>query len=75
MAYDPDLDKVVKEFTHENGLCVSINRYNGGDEKVQIGPRVIGKGTIAEKKVKAGRLSKEEFEWVCSLREKIEKCL
>ena len=42
MAYDPEMDKVLKKWKcNETGLVVSINRYGAGEAKVQIGPRIL----------------------------------
>ena len=41
MPYDPDKDEVLKQWhCEETGLMVSIQRYDGGEAKVQIGPRI-----------------------------------
>ena len=40
MPYEPDKDKVIKEWKcEETGLIVSINQYGDGEPKLQIGPR------------------------------------
>jgi len=42
MAYDPELDKVLKKWKcEETGLLISINQYGNGEPKVQIGPRIL----------------------------------
>ena len=66
MPYDPNLDKVLKQWKcEETGLAVSINRYGDGEAKVQIGPRLLQKkdGT-PRAPVKAGRLTIEDLLWL-----------
>ena len=39
MAFDPDKDKVLKAWKcEETGLIISINQYDKGQPKLQIGP-------------------------------------
>ena len=66
MAYDPEMDKVLKKWKcDETGLVVSINRYGAGEAKVQIGPRVLLKKDGTERApVKAGRLTIEDLSWL-----------
>ncbi len=65
MAYDPEMDKVLKKWKcNETGLIVSINRYGDGEAKVQIGPRILLKKDGSERApVKAGRLTIEDLIW------------
>jgi hypothetical protein len=66
MPYDPNLDKVLKQWRcEETGLAVSINQYGDGEAKVQIGPRLLMKkdGT-PRAPVKAGRLTIEDVLWL-----------
>lgn len=65
MAYDPEKDKVLKNWKcNETGLIVSINRYGDGEAKVQIGPRILLKKDGSERApVKAGRLTIEDLIW------------
>jgi hypothetical protein len=65
MAYDPEMDKVLKTWKcNETGLVVSINRYGTGEAKVQIGPRILLKKDGTERApVKAGRLTIEDLMW------------
>ena len=65
MAYNKDLDKVLWEGriegdTEGKALMVSVHSYNGGDAKLQIGPRVYVKRDGSDGFGKAGRLSLEE---------------
>ena len=42
MPFDPEKDKVLKKWKcEETGLLVTINQYNEGEAKVQIGPRSV----------------------------------
>jgi hypothetical protein len=59
MAYDPEMDKVLKTWKcNETGLVVSINRYGAGEAKVQIGPRILLKDIIDEVKDEMTNLAK-----------------
>lgn len=71
MAYDPAKDKEIKSWKHKDGLCVSVYQYNGGEPKVQIGPRVFTKTNGTTGYGKAGRLTLEEFVWVVTLNQEI----
>ena len=66
MPYDPNLDKVLKQWKcEETGLVVSINRYGEGEAKVQIGPRILMKKDGSPRApVKAGRLTMEDLMWL-----------
>ena len=66
MPFDPEKDKVLKRWKcDETGLVVTINQYNEGQPKVQIGPRVLLKQDGSERApVKAGRLSMEDIMWL-----------
>lgn len=66
MPYDPSKDEVIKSWRcAETGLIVSINRYNGGEAKLQIGPRILQKQDGSDRApVKAGRLSIEDVMWL-----------
>ena len=65
MPFDPDKDKIVKMWKSEDtGLVVSINRYNEGEAKVQIGPRIFVKKDGSESQRRAGRLSIEDVLWL-----------
>lgn len=65
MAYDPEKDKVLKNWKcEETGLVVTINQYGDGEPKVQIGPRILLKKDGTERApVKAGRLTIEDMMW------------
>ncbi len=64
MPFDPDKDKILKKWKcEETGLVVSINQYDKGEPKLQIGPRVITKKDGGEAQRKAGRLTIEDLMW------------
>ncbi len=65
MAFDPDKDKMLKQWKcEETGLLISINQYGDAKPKVQIGPRILKKidGTDRAPS-KAGRLTVEDMEF------------
>ena len=65
MPFDPSKDEIIKQWRcEETGLVVSINRYNQGEAKVQIGPRTFIKKDGSESQRKAGRLSIEDMLWL-----------
>jgi hypothetical protein len=66
MPYEPEKDKILKKWKcEETGLVVSINQYDQGQPKVQIGPRVLLKKDGTERApAKAGRLSIEDLMWL-----------
>jgi len=64
MAFDPEMDKILKKWQcEETGLLVSINQYGNGEPKVQIGPRIFKKKDGQESQRKAGRLTIEDVMW------------
>ncbi len=65
MPFDPEKDKVLKKWRcEETGLVVSINQYNNGQPKLQIGPRILKKQDGSDRApVRAGRLSMEDVIW------------
>lgn len=66
MPYDPEKDEVIKQWRcEETGLVVSIQRYAGGEAKVQIGPRLLKRKDGTERApAKAGRLTIEDLLWL-----------
>ena len=60
MAFDPALDKVLGSWKYES-LEVSLRSYNGGDRKLQIGPRSRETKSGDERFEKARRLSVDEI--------------
>ena len=73
MAYDPEKDKVLKNWKcEETGLIVSINRYGTSEAKLQIGPRILLKKDGSERApVKAGRLTIEDLMWFYDIIEEV----
>lgn len=72
MTFDWSLDKVFKQFDFKDdetgkGLKASVNQYNNGPLKFQIGPRTYITKNGDERVTKVGRLSKEELEWLLSI--------
>jgi hypothetical protein len=65
MPYDPTKDEMIKQWRcEETGLMISIQRYSGGEPKVQIGPRILLKKDGTERApAKAGRLTIEDMSW------------
>lgn len=66
MPYDASKDEVIKQWRcEETGLMVSIQRYDGGEAKVQIGPRMLKKKDGSDRApAKAGRLTIEDVLWL-----------
>ena len=65
MPFDPDKDKVLKQWKcEETGLVITINRYAEGEPKVQIGPRMFLKKDGTESQRKAGRMTMEDVLWL-----------
>ena len=68
MAFDKDKDVVIEEFSHSveegKGLKASINQYDGGELKFQIGPRFYTKKSGDVGFTKAGRLTVDELSWL-----------
>jgi hypothetical protein len=73
MPYDASLDETIKKWRcQETGLIVSIQRYNGGEAKVQIGPRILLKKDGTERApAKAGRLTIEDLLWLYDIIDEI----
>ncbi len=65
-GFDPEKDKVLKSWKSEDtGLVISINQYDVGEPKLQIGPRILLKKDGSERApMKAGRLSVEDVMWL-----------
>lgn len=65
MPFDKEKDKVIKEWkSEETGLVISINQYNEGEPKVQVGPRMVMKKDGTESQRRAGRLTMEDVMWL-----------
>jgi hypothetical protein len=64
MAFDPEMDKILKKWQcEETGLVISINQYGNGEPKLQIGPRIFTRKDGQESQRKAGRLTIEDLMW------------
>jgi hypothetical protein len=72
-GFDPEKDKVLKQWKcEETGLVISINQYDGGEAKLQIGPRILLKKDGTERApMKAGRLSVEDVMWLYDIIDEI----
>ncbi|MEJ2157214.1 MAG: hypothetical protein P8X96_17915 [Desulfobacteraceae bacterium] len=75
MPYDPSKDEVLKQWRcKETGLNVSIQRYSGGEAKVQIGPRILLKKDGTERApAKAGRLTIEDVLWLYDIIDEVKE--
>jgi len=64
MPFDPEKDKILKKWKcEETGLIVSINQYENGEPKLQIGPRIFVKKDGNESQRRAGRMTVEDLLW------------
>ena len=76
MPFEPDKDNILKTWKcEETGLLISINQYNDGEAKVQIGPRVFTKKDGTESQRKAGRLTIEDVLWLYDIIDEIKEDL
>ncbi|MFO7666911.1 MAG: hypothetical protein R6V76_09860 [Desulfobacterales bacterium] len=74
MPFDPDMDKILKQWKNEEtGLVISINRYGNGEPKLQIGPRIFLRKDGNESQRKAGRLSIEDLLWFYEIIDEIKE--
>ena len=66
MPYEPEKDELIKQWRcEETGLVISIQRYAGGEPKLQIGPRLLKKKDGSQRApAKAGRLTIEDVLWL-----------
>jgi len=64
-GFDPEKDKVLKTWKCEDtGLIVAIHKYDTGEPKLQIGPRILKKKDGTDRAPsKAGRLTIEDITW------------
>lgn len=64
MPFDQEKDKILKKWKcEETGLIVSINQYENGEPKLQIGPRIFVKKDGNESQRRAGRMTIEDLLW------------
>jgi hypothetical protein len=76
MAFDPGMDKMLKQWKNEEtGLVISINQYGSGEPKLQIGPRVFLRKDGNESQRKAGRLSIEDLLWLYEIIDEVKEDL
>ena len=77
MPFDPEKDKVLKTWRcEETGLIISINQYNEGQPKVQIGPRILMKKEGGERApMKAGRLTVEDVLWLYEVIDEVKEMM
>ena len=78
MAYNKGLDKAVWESDiggDNDILKVSVMAYNGGEKKLQIGPRIYEKKNGDAGFRKAGRMTVEEVKELVNLLPDIGKAL
>jgi hypothetical protein len=74
MPYDASKDKLVKKWTcDETGLVVSINQYDNGEPKVQIGPRLVAKKDGTHSQRKPGRLTMEDLLWLYDIIDEVKE--
>jgi len=72
MAYQKEKDILVKVWAFEgegesDTLEVGIYQYNGGDKKLQIGPRTFERKNGDMGHRKAGRLTVAETAWLATV--------
>lgn len=77
MPYDPEKDEKIKQWRCEQtGLTISIQRYAGGEPKLQIGPRILLKKDGSERApAKAGRLTIEDVMWFYDIIDEVKEKL
>lgn len=75
MPYDPEKDEMIKQWRcEETGLIISIQRYAGGEAKVQIGPRILKRKDGGERApAKAGRLTIEDLLWIYDIIDEVKE--
>ncbi|MDA8140563.1 MAG: hypothetical protein M0036_18115 [Desulfobacteraceae bacterium] len=73
MPYEPEKDEILKQWRcEETGLMVSIQRYAGGEAKLQIGPRLLKRKDGSDRTpAKAGRLTMEDLLWLYDIIDEI----
>lgn len=75
MPYDPEKDEIMKQWRcEETGLVLSIQRYAGGEAKVQIGPRLLKRKDGTDRApAKAGRLTMEDLLWLYDIIDEVKE--
>jgi len=74
MAFDEAKDKELFKEKLDGGLVVSVKKYEGGEPKIQVGPREVEVGGVM-KFWKAGRLSVAEYNEIVKLQKKIKEAI
>lgn len=76
MAFNKALDREVRGWVigdpEDRHLRVSVMAYNGGEMKLQIGPRVYFRANGAEGFAKAGRLTLDEIKALTDIMPEVE---
>lgn len=77
MAFDPEKDKLLKQWKCEDtGLIISINQYGDAQPKLQIGPRILKKIDGSDRAPsKAGRLTIEDLEFLYDIIDEVKGTL
>ena len=76
MPYDASKDVVLKQWENqETGLVVTINQYDLGEPKLQIGPRSFAKKDGSKVQRKAGRLTLEDVLWLYDIIDEVKEAL
>lgn len=78
MAFDKSKDVTHFEgdiVTEKGALKVSVMSYNGGERKLQIGPRTYEKKNGSTGYTKAGRITVEEYAQLKDMLPQIEEAL
>ena len=75
MPYEACKDEVLMQWNcEETGLMVSIQRYDGGEAKVQIGPRILKRKDGTERApAKAARMTIEDMMWFYSIIDEVKE--
>jgi len=71
MAFNKSLDVELASWTIGNGLKLGVYSYNGGDKKLQIGPRLYTKKDGSEGFNKVGRMTADELKALAVLGDEI----
>lgn len=66
MAYEKSKDKELGSW-EKDGLLVSLHEYDGREQKVQIGPRILTAAKGEQRYIKPGRLTMDEWKWLTGL--------
>jgi len=77
MPFDPEKDVILKKWKcSETGLVISINQYNKGEPKLQIGPRILLKKDGSERApIRAGRITVEDLLWLYDIIDEVKDAL